>query len=375
LLPRQNDPDTGIGSFAADALSLVAGGVEGIRVTESGGEIAIAFGDDFTLDDSPNAEFQAVSFGGPAIRNRPTAGTIPVLCPNKGDLDTGLGGGADDAVSLVSGGVEALQLRELNSAIIQIPQADKTITAFAGGGQGNVLLKSSYNILTVVATAGDAVTLPAIHQVNSLIFIKNNGAEAADVFPDTGDDLGLGTNIAFSLPAGESVSFIGTVQNTTWTQWDVSAVPAATGVVQTSITEDGEVATGTTIMPIDDTIPQITEGDEYMTLSHTPLDAANLLNITVGVYLENPSASRMSVAVFQDAVANALGAVSQRGDDGDPHWMYFRTQIVAGGTSAITFRVRAGASASGTTTFNGIGGSRIFGGVMASNIYIEEVTP
>jgi hypothetical protein len=55
--------------------------------------------------------------------------------------------------------------------------------------------------------------------------------------------------------------------------------------------------------------------------------------------------------------------------------MYFRTQIVAGGTSAITFRVRAGASACGTTTFNGIGGSRIFGGVMASNIYIEEVTP
>ena len=44
-------------------------------------------------------------------------------------------------------------------------------------------------------------------------------------------------------------------------------VVAATGgiVVQTVHTQDGEVATGTTNLPFDDTIPQNTEGDEYMT--------------------------------------------------------------------------------------------------------------
>ena len=46
LLPNKTDDDTGIGSAAADQLSLIAGGVEGIRITESTGNIAVdVFGD------------------------------------------------------------------------------------------------------------------------------------------------------------------------------------------------------------------------------------------------------------------------------------------------------------------------------------------
>ena len=39
--PDQDDTDTGLGLAAADALSLIAGGVEGIRITESGGAIEL----------------------------------------------------------------------------------------------------------------------------------------------------------------------------------------------------------------------------------------------------------------------------------------------------------------------------------------------
>jgi hypothetical protein len=39
FIPSKNDPDTGIGRAAADQLSLIAGGQEGIRVTESGDAI------------------------------------------------------------------------------------------------------------------------------------------------------------------------------------------------------------------------------------------------------------------------------------------------------------------------------------------------
>jgi len=38
--PRNNDADTGIGSAALDQLSLIAGGVEGVRITESGSAIS-----------------------------------------------------------------------------------------------------------------------------------------------------------------------------------------------------------------------------------------------------------------------------------------------------------------------------------------------
>ena len=37
FIPNKNDPDTGIGRADADQLSLVAGGVEGVRITKAGG--------------------------------------------------------------------------------------------------------------------------------------------------------------------------------------------------------------------------------------------------------------------------------------------------------------------------------------------------
>lgn len=88
-----------------------------------------------------------------------------------------------------------------------------TITAFAGGGQGSAtLLGSSFNRITVVATAGDSVKLPASPKTGELITIRNDdSAEACDVFPNTGDQIeALGANTAFSLTAGSVVQLIAT---------------------------------------------------------------------------------------------------------------------------------------------------------------------
>ncbi len=52
-------------------------------------------------------------------------------------------------------------------------------------------------------------------------------------------------------------------------------------LVQVVNTETGAVATGTTVMPADNTIPQNTEGDEYMTLAITPTNTNNKLLIEV----------------------------------------------------------------------------------------------
>jgi hypothetical protein len=45
----------------------------------------------------------------------------------------------------------------------------------------------------------------------------------------------------------------------------------------------------------------------------------------------------------------------------------------AGTTSETTFKVRAGGEEAGTTTFNGVGGARKYGGVLASSITITEI--
>jgi hypothetical protein len=53
--------------------------------------------------------------------------------------------------------------------------------------------------------------------------------------------------------------------------------------------------------------------------------------------------------------------------------MYLRRRWVVGTASATTTRVRAGSSAVGTTTFNGVSGGRQLGGVMNSWIQVEEI--
>lgn len=81
------------------------------------------------------------------------------------------------------------------------------IVAFAGGGQASATqLTASFNIIATVATAGDSVkTPPAIAGLD--ITIINDGANACDVFPSTGDDLGAGVDTAVSLAAGSSVRY------------------------------------------------------------------------------------------------------------------------------------------------------------------------
>lgn len=158
------------------------------------------------------------------------------------------------------------------------------------------------------------------------------------------------------------------------------ADPAGGGssvLVQRVISEVGSSATGTTTMPLDDTIPQNTEGDQYMTVSITPTNASNILFIEVILFAVHSTGAWISAALFQDSVANALAAMtsySTTAGGGAP--IVFRHKMVAGGTSAIAFKVRAGNHlGAGTVTFNGNAGSRIFGGVIASSITVTELTP
>ena len=141
---------------------------------------------------------------------------------------------------------------------------------------------------------------------------------------------------------------------------------------------DGAVATGTTVMVLDDSIPQNTEGDEYLTQAITPRDTGNILEIEIHAILENSNTTidQMIGALFQDSVADALAATAIVTDaTGEVETLAFKHRMVAGTLSPITFKFRAGAVLAGTTTFNGAGGSRLFGGVAASSITVCEILP
>jgi hypothetical protein len=161
--------------------------------------------------------------------------------------------------------------------------------------------------------------------------------------------------------------------------WDTllaADVPTKSGAtVQVQRTVTGAVATTTTQIPYDDTIPQNTEGAEVMSLPITPTSATNLLKIEVVCNLANSSgATACTAALFQDSNLNAIAASGGEGSAaGQPFQVCFTFFMTAGTVSSTTFRVRVGPGGATTLTFNGSGGGRRYGGVMASSLTITEI--
>ncbi len=145
-------------------------------------------------------------------------------------------------------------------------------------------------------------------------------------------------------------------------------------VLQSLSSVTGAVATGTTVVPFDDTIPQITEGDQYMSLAVTPRSSTNILKISITVMISSSVINNLAVALFQDSTADALAVVAHHQDiAGGVTCITLTHLMTAGTTSATTFKVRCGGNAAGTTTFNGTGAARRYGGVACSSITIEEI--
>ncbi len=154
---------------------------------------------------------------------------------------------------------------------------------------------------------------------------------------------------------------------------DHTALPVG-AVVQELVNATNTVDTGTDIIPLDDTIPQNTEGKEFITLAITPKSATNKLNIKAEIQCSFTVAADIVAALFRDSTADAITATAifQSSPNGRTR-LRLSASVTAGSTSATTFKVRAGGSVAGTITVNGSAGARLFGGINLSSITITEV--
>lgn len=146
LVPNRADDDTGLGSAAADQLSLIAGGVEIARAQEAANDqflvisgSATAPGISFISDPDSGLvsvvnDLVAMSIGGtdrfrwagdqyrstvssgPTIQNEAASATNPTFCPNQTDTDTGLGHTGTDQLALVAGALDCMTVRETAGA-------------------------------------------------------------------------------------------------------------------------------------------------------------------------------------------------------------------------------------------------------------------
>ena len=144
--------------------------------------------------------------------------------------------------------------------------------------------------------------------------------------------------------------------------------------VQIRRNQTGAVATGTTLIPQDDTIPQNTEGDEYMTQVITPKSPVNLLHARHSGFYASSGADYLVACIFRDSGANALAVTADMAGNSD--WvatLQVGHYVLAGAAVSTTFKVRAGRRTAGTVTFNGRAGSRNYGGVISSSLAVEEI--
>jgi len=145
-------------------------------------------------------------------------------------------------------------------------------------------------------------------------------------------------------------------------------------VVQSLYSEYTANANLNTQIPGDDTIPQITEGVEFLTLTITPKKIGNIIEFSFEGQFSLSVAGSFGVALFIDATANALNSKSitcssiGAGVIGTLVYRYTAVDL-----SAHTFRVRAGPLSASTLRMNGTNAARFFGGSSTATLSANEI--
>lgn len=145
-------------------------------------------------------------------------------------------------------------------------------------------------------------------------------------------------------------------------------------LIQTVTSATGAIQAITTSIPGDDTIPQSSEGTQILSVTLTPANSANLLEIEAAIYGAPAAAGSLTGAFFQDANVNALAAgFHYQVTAGGPQHLVMKHIVAAGTTSATTIKLNVGHSSGSTFTLNGVSGGRYFGGVLLTRLTVREL--
>jgi hypothetical protein len=133
----------------------------------------------------------------------------------------------------------------------------------------------------------------------------------------------------------------------------------------------------TTNIPVDDTVPQSSEGDQICSVTMTPHSTSNRLRVSISGYGVTTTVVDGCIAVFNGG-SNAIAAAAlNNGVSGYGAPFSLLYEYIPGSTSSVTLTARAGAHTAGTLYLNnsvGGGGVRSFGGVGRTAMVVEEIS-
>ncbi len=154
--------------------------------------------------------------------------------------------------------------------------------------------------------------------------------------------------------------------------------PATGGAVaQVKSASTSAASTAATTMPFDETIPQQTEGNEVLTVAITPTSASNYLEVEAVLQIStNSTTNYLSAALFRDSTAGAIAANAVYASNAKyPYQIVVRARVLAGSTTATTFKLRAGGSSDSIRINKTFSDGQLFGGVAVTKLTVTEVSP
>jgi hypothetical protein len=174
--------------------------------------------------------------------------------------------------------------------------------------------------------------------------------------------------------SGATTGQIAQWNGTAWVPATASAGKVAGFWAATSTT----VVASTVSIPVDDTIPQNTEGAELMSVSVTPTSASNKLKITFdGWFTANSIPTTVTFAAFVGSGANAVAAGQHIVSAANTHQRQCFVWYVDSFSGTQTVSIRGGQNGANTFRFLALGAGLTvyYSTTDPAVLIVEEVTP
>lgn len=196
---------------------------------------------------------------------------------------------------------------------------------------------STGNAPTLSATGGDT-NVSMVFQSKGNLGYNFLGTLGTQAFIKLFENTAGGTNSIKFLPPAS----IASDRTVSFPDTDISQF-----LVQRVSTTIGSSVNTTAGIPLDNTIPQSSEGTALNdTVTITPKSASNKLRITVACMTSNTATATNVLALFQDATANALAATVTTIPTSNYNSNFLIIyEMAAGTTSSTTFKLRIGTNA------------------------------
>lgn len=145
-------------------------------------------------------------------------------------------------------------------------------------------------------------------------------------------------------------------------------------IVQTVFASSTVYGASSATIPLNNTIPQATQGTQILTASITPKASSHKVLIEVTVHIAPAVTQSAVAALFRGAAANALAAGVAGGinDTNGVTSITFHFVDSPASESAQTYNIRVGAG-SGNIYINGIAAGQRYGGALACQITLKEI--